>query len=83
MGQGEHDVEIRGVNDLSPALVHPELCFYSLAVGAAAVAAGTVMDFLIAAVRADAEVKAEPFGFAVHDVGGSPALDAGLESAAV
>ena len=79
MGEREYHMEVRCINDLCPALIHPELLVDCLAVGTAAVAAGIIMEFQMAAVRALGEISPEPSGFTVHDGMGSFLLDRGLE----
>lgn len=51
MGKGKDHMEIRRVNDLGPALVHPDFFLNSLTVGAVTVAAGVIMDLDMSAVR--------------------------------
>ena len=60
MGKGEDHVEIRGINHLGPAFIYPEFFFDSLAVGAAAAAAGIVMDLYMAAFRTLVDAVTEP-----------------------
>lgn len=79
MGQGKDDMEVRGVNDLRPAFIHPEFLLDGLAVGAVTVAAGIIMDFKVSAVGTDGSINAEGAGFAVENVEGSFLLDMGLE----
>lgn len=74
-------MEIRGINHLSPAFIHPYFGGEGLAVRAAAVAAGVVIELDMSAVRALAGITAEPAGLAVHDGMGRPALDIGEENA--
>ena len=81
MGQGKDDMEVRGVDDLSPALIHPEFFLDGLAVGAVTVAAGVIMDFKVSTVGTDGSVDAEGAGFAVEEVEGSFPLDIRLEDA--
>lgn len=62
----EHDMEVRRVDDIRPALVDPEFLLHGLAVWAVPVAAGTGVGFLVAAVLADADVVTERPGLALH-----------------
>lgn len=78
MGEGKDHMEVRRVNDLGPTPVHPELLLDGLAVGAAAVAAGIIMDLHVAAVWAEAPVAAQLPGLAAHDGMCSLTLDVGL-----
>ena len=75
MRQCEYHMEVGSIDHLGPAFVHPELFLHSLAVGAVTVAAGTVVELHMPAVRADGDIDAEPSGFAVQDGKGSLALD--------
>lgn len=45
MRKSKYHMEIRRVNDLSPALIHPEFLLHSLTVGAVTVAAGIIVKF--------------------------------------
>ena len=65
MWKREDHMEIRGIDHLGPAVIGPELFPDSLAVGAAAVAAGVVVDFDMAALRTAADAVTEPAGLAV------------------
>ena len=65
MWKGEDHMEIRGIDHLCPALIDPDFLFDGLAVGAAAVAAGVVVDFDMAALRTAADAVTEPAGLAV------------------
>ncbi len=71
---GEHYMEIGGVDDLSFSFVGPDLLEKRLTVGAAAVAAGIVMEVQVAAVSADGDIAAKFPGLAGHDGGGRFAL---------
>lgn len=75
MGKCEYHMEIRGIDHFCPAFIYPEFLIDSLAVGAAAVTAGIMMDFNVAAVRTLGKVAAELTGFAVQDSKGGFALD--------
>ena len=65
MREGEDHMEIRGIDHLCPALIDPDFLFDSLAAGAAAVTAGTAVDFDMAAFRTAADAVTEPAGLAV------------------
>ncbi len=67
MRECKYHMKIRGIDYLCPALIHPEFLIDSLAVGAAAVFAGIVVDLCIAAVGALAERVSERTIFTVHD----------------
>ena len=45
MRKSKYHMEIRRVNDLSPALIHPDFLLHSLTVGAVTVAAGIIVKF--------------------------------------
>lgn len=81
MGERKDHVEVRGVNDLGPALVHPDFLLHGLAVGAAAVLTGAGAQEGVPAGVAAAQAEAELSGLAGKDVHGGPALDGGLEMA--
>ena len=61
MREGKDHMEVRCVNDLGPASVHPELLLDGLAVGAVAVVEGIIMGFQVAAVLAETPVVAQLF----------------------
>lgn len=65
MGKREDHVEVRGIDHFGPSFIDPDFFFDSLAVGAATVAAGVVVDFDMAALRTQAETVTEPAGLAV------------------
>ena len=67
MGQGKDDMEVRGVDDLGPALIHPKLLLDGLAIGAVTVAAGIIMDFNVTAIGTNGSINAEGAGFAIED----------------
>lgn len=67
MGKCECHMEIRGIDHFCPAFVNPYFLIDSLAVGAAAVTAGIVMELQVPAVRALGDVAAKLTGFAVED----------------
>lgn len=52
MRKREHHMEIRGINDLCPTFVHPDLFVDGLAVWAVTVVAGIVMELQMTAIRA-------------------------------
>jgi len=79
MREGEDHMEIGGVNNLGPALVHPDFLKYGLAVGAVSVAAGIVVEVHVPALGALAYVASEFSGFAVEDGVCGFFLDIGLE----
>ncbi len=57
--KGEHHMEIRGVDNLRPAFVHPDLLLDSLAFGTVTVSAGIIVEFYVSAVRTLAYITAE------------------------
>ena len=65
MGEGEDHMEIRGIDHLGPAFVDPDFLFDSLAVRAAAVAAGAAVNFDMPAFRALADIVTELAGLAI------------------
>lgn len=75
MWKCENHMEVRGINDFGPAFIHPEFFLNSLAVRAAAVLAGTVMDLEMPSFPALAFIVAESAGFAVHNGMGGFLLD--------
>jgi hypothetical protein len=75
MGECEYHMEVRCINDLCPALIHPDLLLDCLAVAAAA---GIIMEFQMFAVWALREIGSEPSGFTVHDGMGGFLLNMGL-----
>lgn len=79
MGECEYHMEVRSINDLSPALVHPDLLLDCLAAGTVPVAAGIIMGFQMAAVRTLGKIDSELSGFTVHDGTGSFLLGSRLE----
>ncbi len=68
-------MEIRGIDYLCPAFIYPEFLIDSLAVRAAAVPAGIIVEFYVPAVRALGNVAAEITGFAFEDSQGGFPLD--------
>ncbi len=67
MREGKDHMKVRRVNDFGPTVIHPKFGHNSLAVGAAAVTAGIVMEFDMAAVLALGDGKAKGAGLAIHD----------------
>lgn len=65
MGQGKNDMEVRGIDDFSPAVINPEFFLDSLAVRAVTVFAGIIVYFHMAAVGTDREIATELTGFTV------------------
>ena len=74
MWEREDYMEIRGVDHFGPAFVHPDFLFDGLAAGAAAAAAGIIVDLYMAALCALADTETEPAGLAVQNGGGGFAL---------
>ena len=79
MGKGKNHMEIRGINHLGPAFIHPDFLIDGLAAWTVTVAAGIIVEFQMPAVGAEGDVDAEPAGFAVKDSHGSLPLGIGLE----
>ena len=67
MGKGKYHMEVRGIDDLSPALIHPDFLLHSLAVRAVTVTAGIIMDFHVSTVRTLAQIETKPAGFTVYN----------------
>ena len=67
MGEGKDHMEIRGIDHLRTALIHPDQRVDCLAVGANAVPAGIVVGFGMPALCADTDVAPTFFGFAADD----------------
>lgn len=65
MGQGKDNMEVRGIDDFGTALIHPDFFLDSLAVWTVTVTAGIIVQFCMAAVRADGYIAAELTGFTV------------------
>lgn len=72
MRECKHHMKVRGVNDLSPAFIHPDFLKDSLTVRTVVVTAGIIMDLHVSAIRTLTEINPEPAGFTVSDVTGSP-----------
>ena len=81
MWKSKDHMEVRGINDLSPAFIHPYFGGEGLAVRAATVTAGVIIELDMSAIRALANITAEPAGLAVHDGMGRLALNIGEETA--
>lgn len=78
MRECEYHMEIWGINDLSPAFVHPDFLLDCLTVGAVTVTAGIIVHFHVAAFSTLTDIVPKAAGFAVQDgMGGFP-LDFGL-----
>lgn len=75
MWECKHYMKIGGVNDLSPAFIHPDLFVYSLAARTVTITAGIIMDLYMPTIRTLAEVIAKGSCFAVEDGMGSFRLD--------
>ncbi len=67
VGQCKYHMKVRRVNNFRPAGIHPDFFLNSLTVWAAAVAAGIIVEFHVAAAVAAAHVTAEGAGFTVQD----------------
>ena len=65
MWKSEYYMEIRCINDFSPAFVDPNLFVDSLTTGAVPVPAGIVMELQMSAVRALGNVNTQISGFTV------------------
>ena len=65
MGKREDHVEIRGIDHFGPAFIDPAFFFDSLAAGAAAVAAGVVVDLDMSTLCTLCDTVTEPAGLAV------------------
>ena len=79
MGECKYHMEVRGVHHFRPALIHPDLFQDCLAVGAAAVAAGVLVELHMSAFGAFADVNAKPAGFTGEDGTGSFLVFIGLK----
>ena len=83
MGECKYHMEVRGVHHFRPALIHPDLFQDCLAVGAAAVAAGVLVELHMSAFGAFADVNAKSAGFTGEDGTGSFLLFIGLKMTGV
>lgn len=79
MRKGKDHMKVRGVNDFSPAFVHPDRFVDSLTVRTVTVTAGIVMEFQMTAVRTLGNVNTQSVRLTVHDSSGSFFLDIRLE----
>lgn len=70
MRECEYHMEVGSINDLGPALVHPDFLIDSLAVRAAAVPAGIVMELQVSAIRTTGNVAAKGTAFTGHEGAG-------------
>jgi len=64
-------MEVGGVDDFRPALIHPDLLVYRLTVGAVTVPVGIVVEFKVSAVRTLGNVDPQCPGLAGKDGPGS------------
>ena len=64
-------MKVGGINDLSPAFIHPDFFEYGLAVGAVPVTAGIIVELYVSAFHALADIDTEPAGFTCQDGAGS------------
>lgn len=83
MRESKDHMEIRGVNDLGPARVHPDFPGESLAVWTIAVTAGIIMELCMSAVVADGDVTAKSLRLTAHERVSGFALDMGQGGAIV
>lgn len=67
MWKSKDHMKVRGVNDLSPAFIDPDLFLYSLTVGAVPVTAGIIVEFGMPTVGALGNIYPEFPGFTVED----------------
>ena len=75
----KYHMEVRGVNDFRPPPIHPDFFQHRLAVGTAAVAAGIVVEFHMAAGSTFTDIDPEAAGLAGKDGAGSLLLLFGLK----
>ena len=66
MGQGEDDMEVRGIDDFGTAFIHPDFLIDGLAVRTVTVSAGIIVYICMAAVGTDSEIVAESAGFTIN-----------------
>ena len=71
MGDSKHHVEVRGINDLRPAIINPDFFEDSLTVGTVPVAAGIIVELDMSAFHALADIDTEPAGLTCQDGAGS------------
>jgi len=74
MGEGKHDVEIRGGQEFGLAFFKPSLSGDVLTLGAVSIAAGVIEDTLSAAVGTALDVASQGRGAAVKEVGDDSVL---------
>ena len=63
-------MEVGGVNDFRPALIHPDFFEDSLAVGAVPIAAGIIVEFHVSAFAARTDIDTKSAGLTVEDCSG-------------
>lgn len=81
MWKSKDCMKVRGVNNLCPAFVHPDLFVDSLTVRAVTVAAGIIMELQMSAVRALGNIGTQFSRLTVEDGRGSFQLDIRLVNA--
>ena len=74
MGEGEHDVEVRGGQEFGLAFFKPSLSGDVLTLGAVSIAAGVIEDTFCATVGTALDVASQDGGAAVKEVGNDPML---------
>ncbi len=79
MRQSKNHMEIRGIDNLSPAFVHPDFVRDGLTIGTVPVSAGVAVHLNKTAVRTPADMIPQLSGFAADDGIGSFSLNFGLE----
>ena len=67
MGSTCREVKIWGINDLLPALIHPDLFLYRLAVRTVPIPTGIIVDYYVSAVLVLGDRDPQVAGLAVHD----------------
>lgn len=82
MWNGKYHMKIGGVNDLCPALIHPDFFLESLTVRAVTVTAGIIVDFRMSAFLTDTDIAAGGRRFAGHQIVSGLTLDIRLEGTA-
>ena len=81
MRKRKDHMKVRGVDDFSPALVHPDFFVDGLTVRAVTVTAGIIVELQMATVLTLRNVDAKVTGFAAEDSTRSFPLDIGLVDA--
>ena len=71
MRESKHHMEVRGINDLRPAIINPDFFEDSLTVGTVPVAAGIIVELDMSAFHALADIDTEPAGLTCQDGAGS------------